>query len=278
MRKRLQKSVVDSFHNHSIEELKGTGVYTITSRKRNKVYVGSTIKNTGNSPCTLGFKSRWEDHVTSLIRGKHYNKHLQRHVNKYGINDLEFEILEQCEPRFTASSERFWINMLDAVNVGFNQTYLTSMPYGKNHPQFRDMSGLEPEIINLYVNKYWSLKQIGKKFGVSEKPIKRVLLSNNINILRATQRIDYKGLHKEYLKSNLHAPEFARSKGIVECTLFRNFKRLNLKTKVMIMKDNLNIIHNRYLRGESLNKLAKEYKVNPSTISKTLTKVGLSMK
>lgn len=60
-----------------------SGIYTITSHKTSKVYVGSSVRTA----------NRWRVHQRDLRNGVHGNTHLQRHVDKYGLGDLVFEVV-----------------------------------------------------------------------------------------------------------------------------------------------------------------------------------------
>ena len=62
-------------------------IYKISNNINSKVYIGST----------KDLNKRWNDHKSSLIKNKHYNKHLQRFVNKYGIDTLTFSIIEKVD-------------------------------------------------------------------------------------------------------------------------------------------------------------------------------------
>ena len=57
-----------------------SGIYAIKNLINNKMYIGSTSD----------FKSRCRSHRTLLNRNKHFNKHLQNSVNKYGLSNFEF--------------------------------------------------------------------------------------------------------------------------------------------------------------------------------------------
>jgi group I intron endonuclease len=61
------------------------GVYSIQSISiPSRVYIGSGVS----------IYSRWGTHKSLLKRGKHHSIKLQRHYDKYGWNDLSFEIIE----------------------------------------------------------------------------------------------------------------------------------------------------------------------------------------
>jgi group I intron endonuclease len=63
-----------------------SGIYQIRSKQNNKVYIGSASN----------LKNRKRVHFKDLENNKHHNPHLQRHYDKYGKEDLVFEILEFC--------------------------------------------------------------------------------------------------------------------------------------------------------------------------------------
>ena len=84
-----------------------SGIYRIQSKVNNKIYIGSSIN----------FKSRKYSHFKSLKNKKHTNKHLQNHVNKYGIDDFQFSILEYCPKDKLIEREQYYI---DTLNPEFN--------------------------------------------------------------------------------------------------------------------------------------------------------------
>jgi len=103
-----------------------TGVYTITNTINNKIYVGST---------STSFREREVNHFSSLRRNCHSNIYLQNSVNKYGINNFKFEVLEECLPEYCVTTEQYWINMLDVTNpkLGYNKLYLAYSSLGYKH-------------------------------------------------------------------------------------------------------------------------------------------------
>lgn len=63
------------------------GVYKITSKVNGKYYIGRSSNIT----------ARKAEHFIDLKKNKHCNDHLQNHYNKYGKEDLIWEILCYCE-------------------------------------------------------------------------------------------------------------------------------------------------------------------------------------
>jgi group I intron endonuclease len=103
---------MDCTHLHNISVLDRTYrkrnyscIYAIFSTVTGKKYVGSAKH----------FGIRMRNHVHQLINGKHHSIILQNHVNKYGIEDMYFVILEFCKWDNTIfQREQFYVTTLEA--------------------------------------------------------------------------------------------------------------------------------------------------------------------
>lgn len=81
--------------------MKIIGIYKIESKiKPERIYIGSSI-NIGN---------RWTCHLSNLRLNKHGSMKLQNHCNKYGIDDLIFKIITQCEREDLIRMEQKYID------------------------------------------------------------------------------------------------------------------------------------------------------------------------
>ena len=76
------------------------GIYEIKSKINGRSYIGSSEN----------IHRRWNHHINNLLKNKHHSIILQRHVNKYGINDLAFSILEICNDNNLIEKEQVYIN------------------------------------------------------------------------------------------------------------------------------------------------------------------------
>lgn len=77
------------------------GIYKISSKVHpDRCYIGSATDIKGK---------RWSRHRKELRLGTH-NRILQNHVNKYGINDLMFTILEECPRNKLLEREQYYID------------------------------------------------------------------------------------------------------------------------------------------------------------------------
>lgn len=98
------------------------GIYEIRNTVDNKVYVGKS----------RNVEARFKNHVYSLNKGKHCNRHLQNAFMKYGIENFRFSIIEQFESDITedflGERELYWMIEFDSHNreFGYNLRLDTS--------------------------------------------------------------------------------------------------------------------------------------------------------
>jgi len=86
------------------------GVYKIQSKiKPERVYIGSAID----------IKHRWYLHRWHLKQNIHHSMKLQRHVNKYGMNDLIYSVLHEVDEVILRDVEQYY---LDGLNPYFNNS------------------------------------------------------------------------------------------------------------------------------------------------------------
>lgn len=99
-----------------------SGVYTITNKVNGKIYVG----------CTSNLNERRLNHLASLRIKTHDNDYLQKAWNKYGEENFEFEILEECEEFLLYSIEHYWTLLLRANERKFGYNIKSTHPYKAN--------------------------------------------------------------------------------------------------------------------------------------------------
>ena len=96
-----------------------TCIYKITSKINGKCYVGSAKH----------FGIRRRNHLFQLQKGTHHSIILQNHVNKYGIEDLCFSIIEYCEwnKEIIVIEQHF----IDTINPEFNVLKIAYSTFGR---------------------------------------------------------------------------------------------------------------------------------------------------
>ena len=96
------------------------GIYLITNKVNGKKYVGQSID----------IERRWKSHI---IASKKSELHIHRAIRKYGIDNFDFSILEECSVDKLDEREIYWISELDTYNNGYNMTI-----GGKGHNLYLD--------------------------------------------------------------------------------------------------------------------------------------------
>lgn len=99
-------------------------VYQIKSKQTNDIYIGST----------QDFVGRKAIHLWYFRNNKHTNYFMQDHVNLYGIDDLEFEIIEKVDGDIKARKEREQ-SYLDILNPYFNICKKANSTAGRPTPE-----------------------------------------------------------------------------------------------------------------------------------------------
>ena len=94
-----------------------TGIYKIENKVNGKVYIGQA----------RNIEERWKNHISCLNSGKHDNSYLQRAWNKYGKDNFEFIIIEECEIEDLNNLEIKYIRDLNSYirfdnSKGYNMT------------------------------------------------------------------------------------------------------------------------------------------------------------
>jgi hypothetical protein len=98
-------------------------IYQITSKINKKKYVGSAIN----------FPNRIRQHLSELRLNRHGNPKLQAHFNKYGIEDLQFSILEPVMfPELLIQREQYHIDTLKPI---FNVCQIAGSSLGYKHSE-----------------------------------------------------------------------------------------------------------------------------------------------
>ncbi len=77
-----------------------SGIYKINNLINGKFYIGSTVN----------FYNRYRVHVSTLQNKKHDNSYLQRSINKYGLNNFTFSVVELCEADQLERIEAAWLS------------------------------------------------------------------------------------------------------------------------------------------------------------------------
>ena len=127
------KDVVNQLieNKYTYDELNSScGVYILTLN--NKHYIGS-CKMLNYKMSRNGFHYRLYLHVHKLIKGNHHSLKLQNAVNKYGINNISFDIIQTCDSKITIDIEQYWLNIMNTFKQGYNSCPTARSNFGYKH-------------------------------------------------------------------------------------------------------------------------------------------------
>lgn len=115
-----------------------SGIYKITINSY-YIYIGQSVD----------IEKRWRQHLSKLKQNKHCNKKLQNIYNKHP-NNIEFEILEECDESELDNKEIYWIDCYKSYNTkhGLNMNL-----GGDSNRKFKTRE--EAEVVKKKYHKRW---------------------------------------------------------------------------------------------------------------------------
>lgn len=134
-------------------------IYCYTNLINNKKYIGQTND----------IKRRKKQHIQDSIHNHNearYNQVFHQAIRKYGIDNFQFEILEECKDRNSANKqENYWINKLNSMTPnGYNNSE------GKLVGVRKYESKISPDNLKLLIQDLQNgvkIRDISKKYGIS---------------------------------------------------------------------------------------------------------------
>lgn len=135
-------------------------IYTITCKENGKVYVGRTCNH----------KRRKTQHLCKLSQQKHANKSLQASFNKYGVDALEFAVIESADSEVIKERELYYFNKLLGDGVTLFNHRIKDANGGVDFKSDITRTYIFDVLDYRYENRM-SIKQAAKKFGTSSATI-----------------------------------------------------------------------------------------------------------
>lgn len=236
-------------------------IYKITNKVNGKVYIGQTRY-------TLEF--RWKQHIH-----KKDNTYFHNAIKKYGPDNFQIELLEECPVEILDSREVFYIAKYNSFKDGYNLTI------GGDGKRKIISDNQYNEIKELYLSGFSSNK-IAELFKVDKATILKILhlldvkiRKNNLDI----NRQEFEELVSDY-QSGYSLKELAKryncsASGLKE---FLEKKGVDLRKKYNILNDTetQESIVIEYLGGKSMKFIEDKYHLSYATIAKVLSLHGIS--
>lgn len=88
-----------------------SGIYKITNQKTQQCYIGQA----------LDIAKRWKEHAKcGLGIDTPQNNKLYQSIQEYGLTNFSFELLEKCSREQLNEKEKYYINLYQSYEYGFN--------------------------------------------------------------------------------------------------------------------------------------------------------------
>jgi len=192
-----------------------SGIYSIRNKTTGKYYIGSS-KN---------YKFRLYNHRKKLKQGKHANEYLQNAFNKYGLDDFEFEVLEEYTEELLCAMECYWCNILKVHNRDFGYNIKPILPYSSH----KLANETKDKIRNKHLGKKYEFKHKSeehkKKIGIANKNRKHSedfkKMRSEFGKLLVGEKNPFYG--KKHTKNQINNDILRKSKTILQYDLDDNF-------------------------------------------------------
>lgn len=185
-------------------------IYIIKNTVNSKVYIGQT---------RTSVDQRWKEHLRHAQYG---DQVINRAMKKYGVDKFYIETLEICDISILDEREIYYIDLYDSTDKskGYN------VSIGGNTPRFKRKALSISDLIDLYVNKEFTLEEIASKFEVSRYIISTELRNAGITIRdRHASASRYNKIPKETLENALKIGKSLRGSAKVLNIPYSTFKR-----------------------------------------------------
>ena len=90
------------------------GIYKIENQINGKIYIGQSIN----------IEERWKRHLSDsqLDKVSKTGTVIHKAINKYGSQNFDFSVIEECEEKELDEREIYWIDFYDSYYNGYNCT------------------------------------------------------------------------------------------------------------------------------------------------------------
>ena len=156
------------------------GIYKVTNKINGKVYIGQSVD--------IG--RRWREHMTAKD-----DIYFHKAIQKYGVENFEWEVIEQCKKKDLDEREIYWIEYYDSFNKGYNCTKggdSGPVMHGEVNPNWKGGITLDPEY-----SKQWYEANKEKRKEYDKKQYKQWYETNKGKIK------EYKEANKEKIKQQM---------------------------------------------------------------------------
>lgn len=135
------------------------GIYKVTNKTNGKCYIGQSTN----------IEFRWSQHRTRPFQksSENYNCKFYRAIRKYGLENFDFEVVEECPSNQLGDREKFYIALYGSFgDNGYNMNEGGIGPHNYQIPE-----NVIDQIINKLKTSLDSAKDIANELGVSPRTV-----------------------------------------------------------------------------------------------------------
>lgn len=147
-------------------------IYKITNKVNGKKYIGKTEYANPTK--------RFKEHINDSKKDCEKHRPLYRAFNKYGIDNFDFEIIEETDN--TSSRERYWI---EYYNTYYGEGYNATL--GGDGKKYLNIS--DKEVIDMYYKLDNNMSDVARYYNVDICTVKNILLKNKIKLNSSIENV-----------------------------------------------------------------------------------------
>jgi len=202
-----------------------SGIYKIESISTGRIYIGSAVCCHVRKRC----------HIRALKDGVHHSKFLQHHVNKYGVDDLIFSIVEVVKEKpDLIKKEQYY---MDIIKPEFNMCKNAGSQLGRKQSESQKLRNAEVHRGNTY--------RLGMK--TSEETKRRISIANKgkLRTMEQRKKLSRSSIGKgrvckmyDYIKSSIYIKsqtELSKELNISQSSISKLLKRMNHRTAIIVL-------------------------------------------
>ena len=124
------------------------GIYKVTNKINGKVYIGQSVD--------IG--RRWREHMTTKD-----DIYFHKAIQKYGVENFEWEVIEQCKKKDLDEREIYWIEYYDSFNKGYNCTKGGDGNSGEGNPNWKGGVSSDEDYYRQYSKQWYEVNKEKRK-------------------------------------------------------------------------------------------------------------------
>lgn len=220
------------------------GIYKYENKINGKIYIG----------LSSNIEKRYSQHLYDSKNEKRLKRAtgIDYAINKYGIENFTFEIIELCNIEELDEKEKYWISFYNSYENGYNRTTGGQSLQGEDHPR-----------AILTEKQVWNIREQYKN-GIQRSEVFKPYLQLGITercLLKVWNNETWNNIHQD-----AYTPE---TKKLHKNQSGHSEDQIGLNSLDRSIKQNeIDLWIQEFLNGMTINAIAKKYKRDNGTVEK----------